>query len=244
MNSEQEVNIKEKIHRYINGELNEQETEELWAVLVKNDEYYDYMQTAANLKAINGSESAVPVPFLRKVAYAGAAVLLLLITVFGLFKLMNSQPAPSVQPISSIELPFQRSVDVSTTVDDGNIIRKAILLNYNNKFNKAVGLLQNELKKANNADYRTRLNIMLGVLYYNKKMFEEAKKYFLKVLSDKNRIGALRLEKAYWYLANTWIQLSKVEKAKYAIKKVIEIDGAYSRVAHNYLKALKNKQDV
>lgn len=238
MKGKTEVQIKEKIDSYIDGKLNEQEIEELWGVLIEHGEYYDYMKTAANLKAINTSaNTAATIRFLRKPAYAAAAVLILLITVFSVFKFMNTPSAASVQAIASIELPFQRSVDRSSP----DIIREAVLLNYNNKFEEAIDLLKNERSKTEDNTYKTRLNIMLGTLYYNKAKFKEAKKYFVEVTSSKGKIKPLQLEKAYWYLANTWLELAEFDKAKSAVQQVIKIDGAYSRVARHYLKALQNR---
>lgn len=240
LNGEQ-TNIKQEIHKYIDGKLSEKETEELWSALIQKQEYYDYLQTATNLKPLNPPEGAVPAHYLRKLVYAGAAVLVLLIAVFASLRFTNTQPQSAVQPIASIELPFQRSADLTpTAAGDDTVIREAILLTYNGKFNEAVALLKSDLKKASSPDRIARLNIMLGTLYYNHDRFEQARSYFQKAAAYEDEIKPLRLEKAYWYLGNTWIQLSKFEKAKAAIRKVIKIDGAYSRVARDYLKNLEN----
>lgn len=39
----------ERIDRYCSGKLNEEEIEALWAELVDRPEYYDYLETMANL---------------------------------------------------------------------------------------------------------------------------------------------------------------------------------------------------
>lgn len=243
MNDENERLIKEQIDAYIHGKLTEQETEELWAVLVEDGEYYNYLKTAANLKAINTSKNSRRVPFLRKPAYAAAAVIILLVAVFGIFKFIYVSPDPPMQAITSIEVPLQRSVDVEPSKNQSNIVREAVLLSYNNKFDKAVDLLQSTRMKTKNISYKARLSMMLGTLFYNKAKFRKAKNYFLAIISSKDQLKPLQVEKAYWYLANTWLELSNLDQARLAIQQVIKIDGAYSRVAKRYLQDIENRSN-
>src|SRR5690625_7390003 len=56
-----------KIHDYLEGSLNEEQVDELWAELLSDDEAFDYMQTLAMLRKMERSEirdpSSEPVPY-------------------------------------------------------------------------------------------------------------------------------------------------------------------------------------
>ncbi len=238
MNSE-DRNIHQEIEHYIEGKLTEKETEELWTVLIQKEEYMDYLKAASNLRELDPPEGAVPDHYLTKLVYAGAAIVLVLAIVFGVTQLTDFNTGPEMQPIATIELPFERSADMTAAGSERDqIIRDTVILYYNDGFEEAVRTLEAELAQAENADWQARLNITLGTLYYNEGNYETAKDYFQTAAAFSGQIKPLRLEKAYWYLANTWYQLSEVEKAENAMRQVLEIDGAYSRLASKYLEAM------
>ncbi len=232
--------IEQEIDRYVHGDLSEKEIEALWEALIQEQQYNDYLHTAANLKAIKRDEAPKTANIFNRWVYAGAAALLLLLAVFAVIYFTKTEPKTSVEPIAAIELPFQRSINTGAEITDHDkIIRKAIILYYDNEFEKAVNLLQNELKKAEEPDWIARLNITLGILYYNDDMFEAAKNYFAEAVSLKDKIDPLKLEKAYWYLGNAYFQMWKLDKAEVAMRKALELDGAYSRVVKMYLNAME-----
>lgn len=52
------IELQERMEKYINGSLSVQEIDELWAVLITSDYYLNYLYTLDNLKAIFKTEKA------------------------------------------------------------------------------------------------------------------------------------------------------------------------------------------
>ena len=44
--------LEEKIDRYVNGQLSQEEVDELWAELIQDGYHLDYLKTVANLKEV------------------------------------------------------------------------------------------------------------------------------------------------------------------------------------------------
>lgn len=233
-------NIEQEINRYINGKLSESEVEELWSVLIQDDEYMDYLKTAANIKEIAESEEGPPVKRVKSWIYAGAAVIVLLLAVLAILFYSNSKNESQLEPIAAIELPFTRSADMTAqTPDREEIIREAVTLYYKGHFEEAIDLLTEEKKKSADLNWIARLNITMGILHYNDDKFKQAAFYFSDVVKYEGDIALLKLEKAYWYLGNAYFQMLELEKAEAAMRKAYTLDGAYSRVAKLYLDAME-----
>lgn len=45
--------LAEKVDMYINGQLSEKEIDNLWADLIQNENYMDYLKTVASLKMMS-----------------------------------------------------------------------------------------------------------------------------------------------------------------------------------------------
>ena len=237
-----EGEMKEKIDLYINGQLSEEEIDELWAELIQDGYHLEYLKTAANLRDMlirerEREEAAAPKQYRY---YAAAAVIALLIGLVTIFTLPQFNTGTEVRPIETIELDYYRSADGSVT--NGNehqqVIREAITLANAGKFNEAVNLLKNERQKASSTKWVAELNLNLGALYYNENQFGESTAYFEEVIAEKEELEVLTVEKAYWYLGNAYFQLDQLDKARANIEQAYELNGAYRRVAQSYLNAL------
>lgn len=44
--------LEEKIDLYINGQLTQEKVDELWAELIQDEYYIDYLKTVANIKTV------------------------------------------------------------------------------------------------------------------------------------------------------------------------------------------------
>lgn len=236
-----QIDVRQEIDRYVEQQLSGNEIEELWSQIIQDDEYYDYLNVVANLKAVKEAEASstsTPVHYLNryKFIYATAAVILLLITVTFVIKVTNYSANFSVRPVASFELPFQRSANITGTLTaNDKVIRQAILLYNDNDLEGAVSILKNNLALTDNVITQSRLYIMLGTLYYNSDNFEEAKSAFQSAISKKEHLKPLMLEKAYWYLGNALYQMDNVTEAEKAMHNVLQLDGAYSRLAKKNL---------
>lgn len=231
-------NIKHQIDLYVNGRLSEQEVEELWTELVQNEDYMDYMKTAANVKAIVEEERAQKQQrYYRYWAYAAAAVIALVI---GVMTVLNypSQQKLGVKPLQKIELEYYRSADGSISPSTRNdIIQQAIELANNGNTQGAIDLLKNQMSQTNDPVSIASLSLNIGSLYYNSDDFNQAVTYFRKVVNQP-KVGVLTLEKGYWFLGNTYFQMGQLDNARKAIRNAYDLNGAYRRVAKSYLDAL------
>lgn len=233
--------IEEKIDQYVNGQLSDVEVEQLWAELIQDEYYLDYLKSAANLKAvIEKRNSKAKVTRMRRyTSYAAAAVITLVIGVLTVLNYPGVDFSSDVQPIDKIELDYYRSAESAVDASgDSRVIRDAITLANTGRFNEAVALLEKELSQTDDPEWMAELNLNLGSLFYNEGRFQESITYYQKVLDQKEQIDVLTLEKTYWYLGNAYFQTDQLDKARDTIEKAYELNGAYRRVAQSYLNAL------
>lgn len=232
--------IEDKIDRYVNGQLSQEEIDELWAELIQDGYHLEYLKTVANLKeAVRKRKEKQKAQRMRRYwSYAAAAVLALTIGILSIFNLSQPDSGLTVSPIDSIELDYYRSAE--GTVDnnaDNRIIRDAITLANSGKFDQATALLNDELGKAENPQWISELNLNLGSLHYNEGYYEQSIGYFKEVVDRESSINVLTAEKAYWYIGNAYFQLDELDQAKQHIEKAYALNGAYRRVAQSYLNA-------
>ena len=235
--------LEDKIDRYVNGQLSQDEIDELWAELIQDGYHLDYLKTVANLKEVvkKKKERRKALKMKRYWSYAAAAVIALTIGILGVMNFQQSGINQNIQPIQSIELDYYRSPDNGA---DNNVIRDAITLANTGQFDQATALLNEELQQANDPQWISELNLNLGSLYYNEGNYRQSTDYFQKIIAQKessnNNLSTeekLILEKAYWYLGNAYFQLDELDKAKNNIENAYALNGAYRRVAQSYLNA-------
>jgi tetratricopeptide (TPR) repeat protein len=235
----EKIEIEEKIDRYIDGELSQEEIDDLWVTLIQHEEYIDYLKTSANLKDMaekkktNQENNTVWM-------YAAAAAIVLLLVVFGSLQTSYFDNSSDIQPIETIELDYYRSAEnLTAAAEREQIIREAIELFNEDKFEEAVSMLNEERNSARDVEWISRLDITLGTLYYNTDRFNNASFYFKDIVANyKNQVKVLTLEKAYWYLGNSYFQMDNLDEAEKAMRSAYELNGAYSRVAKSYLDAM------
>lgn len=240
--------LERKIDLYVHGQLNDEQIDDLWAELIQNDYALDYLKTVASLKGVideetrqelNQEKSNVRILKSSNWYMAAAAAMVLIIGAFGLLQFNTEME--SVDPIASIELDYYRSADGTAVGDDDDtIIREAIVLANEGEHQQAIEIIDIGLNQVSNADSRALLFINAGSILYNVSMYEDAIIRFKKVVEIEESDPLVR-ERAYWYLGNTYFQLNKLEEAKQAFQNAYELNGAYSRVAQSYLKALASR---
>lgn len=236
--------LEAKIDLYINGQLSTEEIEELWAELIQDDYHLDYLKSVANLKAVIEKEKAKET---RKArirqywSYAAAAVLALTIGVLTVLNYSGSMNGVDIQPVQNIELDYYRSSE-GTLENSGNatVIRNAISLANSGNFDEAVSLLKGELQNAEDPQWIAKLNLNLGSLFYNEGRYSESIGFYDEVISRKESVDILMLEKAYWYSGNAYFQLDRLAEARQHIESAYSLNGAYRRVAKSYLDALSD----
>jgi len=234
--------LEEKIDLYVNGQLTQEEIEELWAELIQDEYHLDYLKTVANTKAVieSSRKKATIFSFKRSLAYAAAAAIALLIGVLTVMNYPVSQ-TQSVEPISSIELDYYRSEDgIVASEHNRKILKDALTLANSGNTEEAIDILQNELQMTEDPAWTAELHLNIGSLHYNSGAYDQAVSSFEQVIRQES-IDVLILEKGYWYLGNSYFQLNQLEKAEAAIQKAYDLNGAYRRVAQSYLDALASR---
>lgn len=235
--------LERRIDLYVNGKLNAEQTDELWAELIQDDYYLDYMKSVANVKAVIDRQKAKQpttkiYSFQRVAQYATAAAVILII---GLVGFMNLNPSGDfgVSPVDQIGLDVVRdSTGVSEMVTN-EVIREAIRLATEGEVEQAISLLESELDVVETPQLKAEIALSLGSIHYNNGNYASSIENFELVIIQPD-IEVLTLEKGYWFLGNTYFQLDRLEEAKQAFNKAYELDGAYSTVAKTYVNALNN----
>jgi tetratricopeptide (TPR) repeat protein len=235
--------LERKIDLYVNGELNAEQTDELWAELIQDDYYLDYMKSVANLKSIIDSKrtahpSAKIHSFQKVIRYAAAAAVILIAGVIGVMNISTTNSI-SKSPIDQIGLDVVRDgTGISETVTN-EVIREAIRLATDGDVEEAISLLQTELKDTEDPQLVAELALSLGSIQYNNGNYSSSIENFNIVISQEE-IEILTLEKGYYFLGNTYFQLDRLDEAEDSFRKAYELNGAYSRVAKTYFDALTN----
>ncbi|MFD2532837.1 tetratricopeptide repeat protein [Gracilimonas halophila] len=233
--------LEKKIDLYINGMLDAEQTDELWAELIQDDYYLDYMKSVANLKSIidrkKATRPSAKVYSLQKVVrYAAAAAVIIIAGTLGIMNISTPNNI-SVSPIEQIGLDVVRDSDGILETVTNEVIREAIRLATDGNIEEAISLLRNELENAEDPQLMADLALSLGSIQYNNGEYSSSIENFNIVIAQEN-IEILTLEKGYWFLGNTYFQLDRLDEAEEAFRKAYELNGAYSRVAKTYVDAL------
>lgn len=246
----EQAEFEQQVDKYLSGRLGRDEIETLWAEMVKDPSRLEYVKTVANTREVikNMKEEAANKGSRRSgttryIKYAVAASIALIIGVLSIYQWEGPQKT-NVQPIEAIELNYYRgdNSDAITGPKDVNqVINEAITMANSGSTDQAIELLQSKKQNLEKPKSVALLSLNIGSLLYNAGQFEQAISSFQQVVEHKEHIDVLTLEKAYWFLGNSYFQQGETVAARKAIRKAYELDGAYRRVAGTYLNAMANK---
>lgn len=232
--------IEEKIEMYLDGELSPSDIDDLWLELIQDDYYYDYLKTAASLKGLSEKHRSRSNLFkLTKVkqVYMAAAVMLIAVTIV-IFNINQEPGLSEISPISSIELDYYRSAEGMVIENEVNeLLISAISAANRGEIDNALAIINNRLQDATDPNMRQELLVTAGSILYNSGNYIAALEQFQQGI-ELGSNDMLLMERNYWYLGNTYFQLNQISEARDALEKAYELNGAYSRIAESYLKAL------
>ncbi len=252
-----EIQIYKQIVRYIDGKLSHEETEQLWEEFVKYPEYYKMFETELHLRDVardakekgittisqmkrEYGRSGTEEPGLGRWIYAIAATL---IFAFGLF-FLTSQEEPLTHPdsLASIHLneltgaDIVRSDDaVASTVDVE--INRGLALAYAGDTERAIRKFSTLLFDSPEPEQKARIQMNLGILYYNKADFENAIIHF-EPAAQVETMNRFFREKAWWFLGNAYLNLEMLEQARSAAYNAYQLDGRFHAQAESMLDKL------
>lgn len=235
--------LEERIERYANGMLDAEQIDELWAELIQDEYYLDYMKSVVNLKAVlteNKSRKKAKIFELNKFTkYATSAAVILVIGVLGILNYSNQTNVEGIEPIDNIGLDIVRDAEGVSEAVTNEAIRTAIKLASEGETQQAILILEDEMATANEPQVIAEISLTLGSIYYNAGNYSQSIENF-KVTIKQPQVDILTLEKGYWYLGNAYFQLDQLEEAEESFQKAFELNGAFSRVAKTYVDALNN----
>ncbi len=246
-------NIKFLIHEFLEGNLSESQTEELWAELLGRPEELEYLETLSSLQLMgqagtfddinetpvhqlaDKSEQVHTGTFssLRQYLVAASILIAGMLVLYNVFP--DADPAAGIAPIAAIEYDIERSAETATRFESH--LQQAVSLSASGNMDVALTELTLAEDLELSEGQRIELEMVRGSVYYNSAEYTMAAAIF-DGLSSRDSIDNLNLEKSLWYLANTQIHLNDAESARANINKVIELDGAFSRVAKSMLERM------
>ncbi|MEX0684405.1 MAG: hypothetical protein WD098_00255, partial [Balneolales bacterium] len=234
--------LEEQIDLYLSGSLNRQETDLLWEQLVEYPHYLDYLKTLVSLRHI-GEEEKVEIDHTTKLPnnetsrydfrYAIAASFVLLLSVVSILVIFPKSSDDPIQPLAVLELSNLRSSALSENEFEREI-QRGISLAVLGKELEALEVLHELYDNTDNEELRLDVMINIGIVQYNMADYESAKSTFLTITQNPQAEPLLE-EKAWWYLANTYLKSNHREDAKIAAQHVYDVNGAYRRMAARWL---------
>lgn len=264
------ADLEERIDRYVKGELDQQEVDRLWADLVKEPEYLDYLRTVANLQHIVREEaagyktmagetpehettqqqasvheapaSAAARVGMKKVWLSTAAAVVLTVSILGLLLWFTpgGEGNDEIGPLASLELHNVRSA-VEPGMEMEARLQESITEAARGNTGQALELLeQMQAELAEDDPFLADVHLNKGIIFYNDGRMDRAGEAFRAVIERRTE-DPLMEEKAWWYLGNVHLQLGEQQQAVEAIREAYEINGAYRRITERYLQELEGE---
>ena len=235
------LTIEQKIEMYIEGRLNEEESDLLWAEMMNRPDYYDYFKTVVNLKHIVKDTDLVEKGRYqsRKDHFYRVAIAAAVVITIGILGYLNVNLHISATPPTALHQLAMQTTRSAVTMDGSmeSDIQRGINLANLGKTTQAISLFKKILEE--NADPQVRALALtnLGIMYYNQVQMDKAINAFSQIPQQQG-LDVLTYEKAYWYLGNAYLKEGQLKEARSAIKKAYDLNGAYRRVTEEYLKKL------
>lgn len=257
MNNQEKIQLQQKIDQYIDGKLSQDEIDELWKEFLKHPEWYDWFETEVHLRSLikkgkkpnfesggKSSESAQSTLGEYKVwFYAAAAAILLAI---GLqFFSYDQQTSFSSLALAEIEQSNLIGADVlrSNERPAENLdvaINDALATAYDGETEQAIEQFLELLSQSPDNQQQARIEMNLGILFYNNGEYESAQNHFQSITEIEN-IEDFQKEKSWWFLGNSLLNLDQPREAREAVFNAYSLNGRYQSAALSLLKKLDQR---
>lgn len=247
--TEKEIII--QITRYINGDLNYREEDQLWVEFLKKPHYYHLFETELNLAdlyqnknfRLDQDDAVVREPVrLYKVWITAAAALLVAAALF-LFS-VRSGDSPSDFAMSAIDTTellggtVLRSEDPEHSPQTDRDINRAIALAFNGEEERAQQRFLQILEQPVPAIQEFRILYNLGILAYNDGSIDLAAEYFEAVHESYDTAEAedeyLR-ENIRWYLANIYLLQGEKDQVLQLLNQLVKSESIHAEEANRVL---------
>lgn len=252
-----DLNMAKLIDAYIKGDLSKEEEDELWVKLIRNPEYIEYLETELGVKGIIESKveqkktrlkaesgetgSIFTGRSMRLIAVAASIGLLLII---GYLFLNQNEVSPANLAIDSIALTdnlvtpdvVRSDTQVSFHRSD-SLLRLGFEMSISGNLSDAIEKYREVIETAETQQTRATGYLNMGMVLYNKHSFGDAAESFRTVLENLENDGII-IERARWYLGNSYLKLSDLENARKTLQRVEQQDGFFGEQASRILQQL------
>lgn len=256
MNDQEKIQLQRKIEQYIKGDLSQDEIDELWIEFLKHPEWYNWFETKVHLHSLikkgkkpnfptdENPSGATQSSFDYKVWFYAAAAAVILAISLQFFTFEQEQPIQSLA-LTEIEQSNLIGADVlrSTDTPAENLdvaINDALATAYEGETEEAIEQFQDLLAESPNNEQRVRIEMNLGVLFYNSENYESAKTHFQSI-TETDGIEDYQEEKSWWFLGNVLLNLDQPRQAREAVFNAYSMDGQYQSAALALLKKLDKR---
>lgn len=259
---ESPADIVQIIDDYLNGRLNDSQTDDLWIRLMEHPEYYSLLETRAAMKKIDpvalrkkierkghsspddDDEPSGNRVYERKTPWIAALAAALILAVF--LNLFRSSVETEIRPpVSEIHSAHLFTPDISRSAADTATelelrLQRAYLLSVSGNYADAIAEYGELLDTS--GLMQNRINYNLGIVLYNSGDFSASANRFLEVdcleLAD-----PLRTESCYWFTANSLVASGDFDHARHFAEKILENGAFYHNDAIELLKKIRYRQD-
>jgi tetratricopeptide (TPR) repeat protein len=250
-----EKEIYREITRYIDGDLSGEEVDNLWEQFINNPEYYKWFETELHLRDLAKEENGKNIHSIhsrpnntsentrknnKTWIIAAAAVIILSFGIQLFFAGETDYPHPN--SISQIQIDEMSGSDImrsegtsSHSVDVE--INRALALAYEGNTENAAGKFKSLLLEDPDPQQKARIEMNLGILYYNMADYDQARVYF-ESAAETDAMSRFFNEKAWWFLGNAYLNLEMLEEARSAVNNVYISEGRFIEPAASLLKKL------
>jgi tetratricopeptide (TPR) repeat protein len=254
MELEGRYEIERKIDLYINGRLTQPQIDNLWVEMIEYPEMLSYLKTSASIKELvrgtqgaintNSISATVPVSPFKTIGnlrpFMAAALLLIAIGVGSLYYMSSSEAETNrvYGPLETLELIAYRSATTPEVDEARRQLIDAVDLALSGSTTSALQILVQIIQSDSTDELKAEATLNKGIIEYNLGEFAEAIVSFKQGLSLNDSNPQL-YERAMWNLSHAHMAVGNTDEAKASLQLVIELNGAHSRAARNYLSFLK-----
>lgn len=246
------IEVSKKIDAYIRGDLSKREIDELWLQFLNNPYYYELFETELHLRNLtqkNRNSGGLIIrkknryTILKQWVMVAAAVVIVVLAIQ--YYITESTPDLNTLAVTSISYHEMAAGNVERSNDENEIkveidMNRAMAAAYILNKDESIEMFRELKGSVVNESQRVRIEYNMAILHYNRSEFEQAKESFLTVINS-DAIDGIYLERALWFLANTYLKMNDQDEAIKAVVRVKLLDGMNSELASILHEILKNR---
>ncbi|MDX1636982.1 MAG: tetratricopeptide repeat protein [Balneolaceae bacterium] len=248
-----DIEIIKQIDAYLKDQLSEEDVEQLWIKLIKNEQYLNYLETELTVKSIfgenkgedsssTGGEGVVSEIRTHWQWIAAAASVVILVVALNLLttggpESLREQTIGQINLMNQLEAPLVMRSQKSELSSADSLMNAGFEAALSGNVNRALQMYDSVINRYGTSPVAAEAHLNKGIIRYNNEDYQLAASEFRESLALVTNDKTMQ-EKAYWYLGNSLINLDKLVQARGAVQQVYELDGTYRKPAFRLLRKL------